>query len=57
MERIEFSKRFALEREGEGVILIADGHPIMMFSDKEAEALREALGWFYRTVHKQIEVE
>jgi len=46
MERIEFSKRFAIQKEGKGVTILADGHPILTFNERELEGLREALGWF-----------
>jgi hypothetical protein len=45
VERIEFSKRLAIVQAGKGVTLIADGHPIVTFSEKELEGFREALGW------------
>lgn len=46
MERIEFSKRLAIERaKNGGVTLVANGHPILTMSEGEIMAFKEALYW------------
>ena len=45
VERIEFSKRLAIEQYGKGITLLADGHPVVTLTEKDLKGLREALGW------------
>ena len=56
MERIEFSKRLAIVQAGKGITLLANGHPIVTFSEKELEAFREALGWLDGVGNHSIEL-